>query len=136
MKNVKRAFAMNALLTSAAALLLSSCLAIAQDRPDKSSEVVYEVGLGRDVKPPKHIYQPDPKYVDKARREKINGVVVIAMIVTAEGRVRDVKVIKSLDAGLDKQAAAAVRKWKFEPATKDGKPVAVHLKTEVDFRLY
>ena len=132
MKNVKRAFAKNALLTSAAALLLSGCFAIAQD----SSEVVYEVGLGSGVTPPKPVYNPDPKYVDKARREKINGVVVIAMIVTAEGRVRDVKVIKSLDPGLDKQAIAAVRTWKFEPATKGGKPVAVHLKTEVDFRLY
>jgi TonB family protein len=97
---------------------------------------VYEVGLGSDVTPPRPVYKPDPKYVDKARREKINGVVVLAMTVTAEGRVRDVKVIKSLDTGLDKQAIAAVRTWRFEPATKDGKPVAVHLKTEVDFRLY
>ena len=136
MKNFKRAFTKNALLTSAACLLFSGGFAIAQDRPDKSSEVVYEVGLGSGITPPKPIYHPDPKYVDKARREKINGVVVVEMIVTAEGRVRDVKVIKSLDPGLDKQAAAAVRTWKFEPATKDGKPVAVHLKTEVDFRLY
>jgi protein TonB len=58
------------------------------------------------------------------------------MIVTAEGKVRDVKVIKSLDPSLDKQAIAAVRMWKFEPATRAGKSVAVHLKTEVDFRLY
>jgi len=43
---------------------------------------------------------------------------------------------KSLDKDLDKQALAAVSTWKFEPATKDGKPVAVHLKAEVDFRLY
>jgi TonB family protein len=54
----------------------------------------------------------------------------------AEGKVRDVKVIKSLDPGLDKQALAAVRTWKFEPATKDGKAVAVHLKAEVAFKLY
>jgi TonB family protein len=58
------------------------------------------------------------------------------MIVTAEGKVRDLKVTKSLDKDLDKQALAAVSTWRFEPATKDGKPVAVHLSTAVTFRLY
>jgi TonB family protein len=46
------------------------------------------------------------------------------------------KVVKSLDKGLDKQALSAVSTWRFEPATKDGKPVAVHLSTDVTFRLY
>jgi hypothetical protein len=40
------------------------------------------------------------------------------------------------DPGLDGKAMEAVRSWKFEPATKDGKPVAVHLQVEVQFRLY
>ncbi|HWY22103.1 MAG TPA: energy transducer TonB [Candidatus Acidoferrum sp.] len=136
MRNLKRPFARNITLASALAFLLGGVVVLAQEPPDKSPEVVYEVGLGSDVTPPKPIYNPDPTYVDKARKKKINGVVVVAMIVTAEGKVRDVKVIKSLDPDLDKQAIAAVRTWKFEPATKDGKPVAVHLKTEVDFRLY
>jgi TonB family protein len=79
---------------------------------------------------------PNPEYTDKARKRKLNGTVVVAMIVTPESTVRDPKVIKSLDKDLDKQALAAVRRWIFEPATKDGIPVAVHLKAEVDFRLY
>jgi protein TonB len=134
MRNLKRAFAKNIVLACVAALMFGVSIALAQDSPDKSSEVVYEMRTG--VTPPKAVYMPNPQYVDKARREKINGVVVVAMIVTAEGNVRDVKVIKSLDPGLDKQAIAAVRTWKFEPATMAGKPVAVHLKTEVNFRLY
>jgi TonB family protein len=105
-----------------------------QDEPEKNSETVYEVGNGVTV--PKSVYAPNPTYDEKARKKKINGVVVLAMIVTAEGTVRDVKIIKSLDKGLDKQAIAAVSTWKFEPATKGGKPVAVHLPVEVDFRLY
>jgi hypothetical protein len=60
---------------------------------------VYEVGNG--VTLPKRVYTPDPEY--SARRKKINGTVVVAMIVTPEGRVRDVKISKSLDEGLDKQ---------------------------------
>ncbi len=79
---------------------------------------------------------PNPEYTDKARKKKLNGTVVVEMIVTAEGKVRDPKVIKSLDEGLDKQALAAVRTWTFEPATKDGKAVRVRIKAEVDFRLY
>jgi len=136
MRNLKKPFAKNIMLANAVAFLFNGVVVLAQEPPDKRSEVVYEVGLGSDVMPPKPVYHPNPEYVDKARREKINGVVVLAMIVTAEGKVRDVKVIKGLDPGLDKQAIAAVRSWKFEPATKAGKPVAVHLKTEVDFRLY
>jgi TonB family protein len=136
MRSLSRPFGSNMVLAIAVAFLFGQVMVLAQELPDKNSEVVYEVGLGSDVTPPKPIYNPDPKYVDKARREKINGVVLVAMTVTAEGRVRDVKVIKGLDPALDKQAIAAIRTWKFEPATKDGKPVAVHLKTEVDFRLY
>ncbi len=92
--------------------------------------------LGNDVKAPKPVYTPNPEYTDSARKKKINGSVTLAMIVTAEGDVRDLKVIKGLDKGLDKQALAAVSTWKFEPATKDGRPVAVHLSTAVTFSLY
>jgi TonB family protein len=104
----------------------------AQQQPDPYG--VYEVGNG--VMAPKPVSMPGPDYSEKARKKKLNGAVVVAMIVTPEGDVRDLKVIKSLDKDLDKAALAAVSTWKFEPATKDGKPVAVHLKTEVDFRLY
>jgi protein TonB len=119
-------------MASATAVFFGGNL-LAQE-PDKTSEPVYELGSG--VTPPKSVYAPNPTYDEHARKKKINGTVILAIIVTAEGTVRDVKVIKSLDPGLDKQAMAAVRTWKFEPATKKGKPVAVHLKTEADFRLY
>jgi protein TonB len=122
------------MLVSLVAFLFNGGVALGQDQPDKTAETVYQVGNG--VSAPKPRYTPDAEFSESARAKKIRGVVVLAMIVTAEGRVRDVKVIKSLDPGLDKQAIAAVRKWKFEPATRDGKPVAVHLETEVDFRLY
>ena len=71
---------------------------------------------------PKAIYMTDPEYSESARKKKINGTVTLAMIVTAEGKVRDLRVIKGLDKGLDKQALAAVSVWRFQPATKDGKP--------------
>jgi len=121
-------------LAGAAVLLFGGTALFAQDASEKTSEPVYELGNG--VKAPKPVYTPDPEYSEKARKKKINGTVVVAMIVTPEGRVRDVKISKGLDEGLDKQALAAVRTWKFEPASKDGKPVAVHLNVDVSFRLY
>jgi TonB family protein len=120
-------------------LILVACGALlAQEASDKAAsaqETVYEPGRAG-VTIPKAIYQPNPEYTDKARRKKLQGTVLVGMVVTADGTVRDVNVIKSLEASLDKQAIACVSKWKFQPATKDGEPVAVHVKAEVDFHLY
>jgi len=95
---------------------------------------VYEVGHG--VTAPHPTYTPNPEYTDRARKKKLQGTVLVALVVTSEGQPRDVAVIKKLDPGLDGKAMEAVRSWKFEAATKDGKPVAVHLQVEVQFRLY
>ena len=46
------------------------------------------------------------------------------------------KVARSLGMGLDQKAIEAVRRWTFEPAMKDDKPVAVQINVEVNFRLY
>jgi periplasmic protein TonB len=133
-RNLKRALTTNVALASASALLFCGSVVLAQDPPDKTPEVVYEVGSG--VTSPKPIYTPDPEYSESARKKKINGTVTLAMIVTADGKVRDPKITRSLDKGLDKQALAAVSIWRFEPATKDGNPVAVHISADVTFRLY
>ena len=58
------------------------------------------------------------------------------MVVDQNGRPRLVKIARSLGMGLDEKAIAAVRSWKFEPAMKDGRPVAVQVNVEVNFRLY
>jgi periplasmic protein TonB len=134
MRDIRPLVTKTTVLASAITLLFGGTALFAQDVSEKTSEPVYAVGNG--VTAPKAVYMPDPEYSQKARKKKINGIVVVAMIITPEGRVRDVKVAKSLDEGLDKQALAAVRTWRFEPATKDGKPVAVHENVEVDFRLY
>jgi protein TonB len=58
----------------------------------------------------------------------------LKVTVDRDGKVGSVSVARSLSKALDKQAADAVRKWKFEPAKKDGHPVAVLLLVEVNFR--
>jgi protein TonB len=57
------------------------------------------------------------------------------VVVTREGRATDIRVRDGIGAGLDEVAVKAVRKWKFAPAIKDGKPVAVQVSVEVDFHI-
>lgn len=95
---------------------------------------VYHVGGG--VTAPRPLYQPDPEYTEEARKAKYQGIVVLWLIVTPDGRTKDIRISRSLGMGLDQKAVEAVRQWKFDPAKKDGVPVAVQLNVEVNFRLY
>jgi periplasmic protein TonB len=65
----------------------------------------------------------------------VAGVVVVEAIIDKHGNVDRVKVVKGLPAGLDDQAEAAVRKWKFKPGTLNGKPVDTIFNLTVTFRL-
>jgi len=95
---------------------------------------VFRVGGG--VSAPKAIYAPDPEYSEEARKVKHQGVVVLWLVVGPDGRARDIRVARTLGLGLDEKAMEAVKNWRFEPAMKDGKPVAVQINVEVTFRLY
>jgi protein TonB len=61
--------------------------------------------------------------------------VVLQVVIAADGRPRDLHVVRSLGMGLDHKALDAVAKWRFSPAMKDGRPVAVVV-DKVAFRLY
>jgi TonB family protein len=95
---------------------------------------VFRVGGG--VSAPKALYAPDPEYSEEARKAKYQGTCVLWLVVGPDGRPRDIKIARSLGLGLDEKAIEAVKTWKFEPAMKDGKPVAVQINVEVSFRLY
>jgi TonB family protein len=95
---------------------------------------VFRVGGG--VSAPRALDTPDPEYSEEARKAKYQGTVVLWLIVGPDGKPHDIKVARQLGMGLDQKAIEAVRNWKFEPAMKDGKPVAVQINVEVNFRLY
>ncbi len=95
---------------------------------------VFRVGGG--VLAPKPIATPDPQYTEEARQAKYEGTCVLAMIVGPDGKPRDIRVQRGLAMGLDQKAIEAVRQWRFEPATKDGRAVAVQISVEVSFKLY
>jgi len=95
---------------------------------------VFRVGGG--VSAPRPVFTPDPEYSEEARKAKYQGTCVLWLIVGPDGKPRDIKVARTLGLGLDEKAIEAVKQWKFEPAMKDGKPVAVQINVEVSFRLY
>ena len=68
---------------------------------------------------------------------KIQGVVLLAGVVQPDGRVTDIRVIRSLDRvfGLDMKAIEAARKWEFFPGTRFGEPVPVLVNFELTFNL-
>jgi len=98
------------------------------------AERIYRVGPG--IVAPKVLEKTsEPQYTAEAKAAKLEGTVGLTIVVGTDQRAHDIKVVKSLDKGLDASAIASIRSWKFQPGTKDGKPVPVRAKVDVNFRL-
>ena len=80
--------------------------------------------------------KPAPQYTDEARRAGVRGTVVLRGILGADGKVRDLLILRGLPSGLSWQAVAAARQVKFTPAMIDGKPVSMFIQMEYCFDLY
>lgn len=98
-----------------------------------ANEPVYKPGNG--VTAPVAVKETRPQYTAEAKKAGIQGTVVLECVVENDGGVGDVKVEKSLDPGLDAEAAKAARQWRFEPGKKDGKAVRVRISLEMTFTL-
>ncbi len=85
---------------------------------------------------PQVIYSPEPNFSDEARKSKTQGVVLLMVVVGADGTPNHIRVQQSLGMGLDEKAIEAVSRWRFRPATFNGQPVATQIAVEVNFRLY
>ena len=67
-------------------------------------------------------------------KPEASGVVVVGLIVDTNGLPQDVHVLRGVGMGLDEKAVEAVKQYRFKPAMQNGKPVAVHLQVEVNFK--
>ena len=76
---------------------------------------------------PKPIFSTDPVYPKSAQKDKLEGPVVIEVVVGANGRVRGARVVKSLRKDLDKRALRTVQTWRFKPAIVCDKPSGLNL---------
>lgn len=93
----------------------------------------YRAGSG--IQPPRLLREVKADYTEDARRKRLSGDVVLEIVVTRDGRVGNITVLRGLGLGLDQQAIVAVRQWQFAPARRLGEPVDVIVEVAVEFKL-
>ena len=93
--------------------------------------------VGRDgIGEPVCLYCPQPPYTDEARKARFQGTVLVEITILPDGRTAECRVVKGLGMGLDEKALEAVRQYRFKPVIgPGGRPVAVDLTVEINFRL-
>ncbi len=94
---------------------------------------VFRIGGG--VSPPRVLFKVEPEYSEEARKAKYQGTVMLQVEVWEDGIAHNIRIVRSLGLGLDEKAVDAVRRWRFSPGKKDGKPVRVAAQIQVSFRL-
>jgi len=106
--------------------------------------VVTVAGYGQDSPPyriggvvsaPRVVFKSEPQYSEEARKAKLEGTVVLSLVVGEDGVARNLTIAKRVGFGLDEEATEAVSAWRFAPGQKEGKPVPVLTTIEVNFLL-
>jgi protein TonB len=90
--------------------------------------------VGGNISPPAKTRNVDPVYPRVAQSARVSGVVILEAVIGADGRVTEVKVLRSV-ALLDDAAIAAVRQWEYTPTMLNGSPVPVIMTVTVNFQL-
>jgi TonB family protein len=88
---------------------------------------------GGSVSVPRVLMQVRPSYTNEALAGRIQGPVVLELVVRADGHPADIRVLRSLDPGLDAQAIVAASQWRFDSGRLAGRPVDVQVVIVMDF---
>ncbi len=105
------------------------------DAPPAPVEDTGPIRVGGQIKEPRKTVEVRPVYPEIARKARVEGIVILEITVDKQGNVKDVKVLRTLPMGLTEAAQEAVRQWKYEPSTLNGRPVEVLITVTVTFRL-
>jgi TonB family protein len=81
------------------------------------------------------LHKIEPSYSIEARAAKVQGTVILSVVIGTDGAASDVQLRKGVGYGLDEQAVNAIAQWTFKPGTRDGMAVPVQASIEVNFRL-
>jgi protein TonB len=93
----------------------------------------YRPGAG--IEPPRLLREVKANYTEEARRQGVQGQVTLEIVVSRDGSVSSVRIVRGLGHGLDRMAIDAVRQWRFAPAKRHGVPVDVIAEVSVQFKL-
>ncbi|WP_170113217.1 energy transducer TonB [Ahniella affigens] len=114
-----------ALPASAVAPSTAAATPLASTTKSPGSKLVAPVALRRAL----------VQYPEQAKRQGIEGFVELDVLVDKSGSPTDIKVVRSQPAGLfDRAAIRAMMRWKFQPATNQGEPVAARTRTVIQFK--
>jgi TonB family protein len=92
-------------------------------------------GEAHEMSAPSALRKVDPVYDLSAVDDRVEGKVQLGAVIHTDGYVYGITVLRGADPRLDNSAVAALRKWEFEPARRDGVPVDVDVVIEIPFRL-
>jgi protein TonB len=87
------------------------------------------------VTAPSLLMEVRPSYTADALHRRIQGSVELELVVTPEGEASHIRVVQSLDPGLDMEAMKAVQRWKFAPGRRSGVAVNVRVTAILDFTI-
>jgi len=90
--------------------------------------------VGGPVRAPTKVVDVKPEYPEDARAAKIEGVVILGIVIGEDGSVIGTTVLRSIPA-LDQAAVDAVRQWMFEPTVLNGEPVEIEMAVTINFTL-
>ena len=93
------------------------------------------VMVGGGVTPPSLVKKMEPEYSEEARALKMQGTVLLKVVIDVDGTAKNIELLHGLGFGLDEKAAAAIGLWKFKPGVRGGAAVPVQAQIEVNFRL-
>jgi protein TonB len=103
------------------------------DFPNDEAFAAYQL-VTKEVKPPKAKSAPDPAYPELPPYTEPNGVVYMLVGINTKGHVELVHVLRASNPAFETSAVDTVKKWKFSPGKKDGKPVPVQITVEMKFQ--
>jgi TonB family protein len=105
--------------------------------PPAPKATVYRVGgTGQSqVAAPRIQSKVEPQYSEDARKHKLQGSILLSLVIDATGTPTQIAVLRPLGMGLDEKAIEAISQWKFTPGQKNGAPVPVFSQVEMNFHL-
>jgi TonB family protein len=104
------------------------------DKPIDGGVLIPRSSKGHGVSPPIPLNNVEAEFSDEAKKQHINGIVIVTTVVDTTEMPRDIRVIRPCGYGLDEEAIKAVHKYRFKPAMEGGHPVAMPISVEINFQ--
>ena len=100
-----------------------------------TGQTIYSTAPGSAATPPNATHKAEPGYTAFAQKDRVKGTVQLRAVVDAQGMARRITIVQPLGYGLDEKAVEALAKFRFAPATSEGRPVASNVLVNQDYVL-